>query len=254
MTFKILILSVCVLSDIFCASLTKHSLYEKPDRVDIMLTFDAPYLSKISKTKNENSVILLLDDITDKLKPFSKKLTSSIIQEVDIKPYQNKTLIEIKSKEPFNVTASKTVDNLGLRIRIQSLAITPIKEDIQPITSTPLPKVEPFNFTFAFLKVLLVLGLMIAFLWGLKRWIERKNSSGSWLFATNEDTDTIKILTQKPIDMKNKVTLIAFKEKQYLVLLGENNLLLDAFHTDEANAFDTLLQKNSQKLGDYLKE
>ncbi len=113
---------------------------------------------------------------------------------------------------------------------------------------------EPFDFTFAFIKVLFVLGFMIAVLWGLKRWIEKKNRSGSWLFQSNEEDQSIKIITQKPIDMKNKITLLKFRDKEYLVLLGENNLLLDKFHADEDEIFDKLLQNDQKKLDSYLKK
>ena len=45
------------------ATLTTHTLYEKPDRIDLMLTFDAPYHGKISRTADKTGMILVLDNI-----------------------------------------------------------------------------------------------------------------------------------------------------------------------------------------------
>ena len=256
MILRLLFTLVLLFSYAFSTTLVKHSLYQKPDRIDIMLTFDKPYLDKITKTKDQNSITLLLKEVTTKEKTFSKTLNSSIAQTITISPAQKNTQIKIDAQKPFRITASKTVDNLGLRIRIQKPISTPLDEEIQPmqIPSDTPNQGEPFDFTFAFIKVLFVLGFMIAVLWGLKRWIEKKNRSGSWLFQSNEEDQSIKIITQKPIDMKNKITLLKFRDKEYLVLLGENNLLLDKFHADEDEMFDKLLQNDQKKLDSYLKK
>ncbi len=256
MILRLVFFVTLLFSCAFSTTLTKHSIYEKPDRIDIMLTFDKPYLDKITKTKEQNTIILVLKEVDGKQKDFVKTLKSDIAQKITISSTKNNTQIKIDSINQFRITASKTVDNLGLRIRIQKPISTPLHEDIQPmkIPTNTNTNTKEFDFTFAFVKVLFVLALMIAFLWALKKWIEKKNSSGSWLFQADQKDETIKIITQKPIDMKNKVTLLRFKDKEYLVLLVENNLLLDKFHLDDDEIFDKLLQDDQKKLDEYMKK
>ena len=240
---------------LFATTLTKHTFYEKPDRIDLMLTFDAPYLGKIAKTQNKMGTILVLENVTIPEKKFTKKLDSDIVKGITIAAMDQKAIIELQSPHEINVVASKTIDNRGLRIRIQKAASVQNESDIpRPIPTPVESKTDDYNFSFAFLKIMLVLGGLILLLWFLKKWMEKKNGT-AWLFGETQDTNTIKILAQKPVDMKNKVVLLSHQDKKYLLLLGETNLLLDRFEVEEDEAaFDTLLQNSGKKLGDYLKK
>jgi flagellar biogenesis protein FliO len=239
---------------LYGTTLTTHTLYEKPDRIDLMLTFDAPYHGKISRTQNKKEMILILENILFPEKKYTKTFHSDILKTMTIASVDHKILIKLETPHKINVNASKTIDNSGLRIRIQKA--TPAEstqiQSPKPIPSPVETKTDEYSFSFAFLKIMLVLGGLIALLWFLKKWLEKK-SGGSWLFGENEQNNQIKVILQKPLDMKNRVVLLSYGKKEYLVLLGENNLLLDRFEDDEA-AFDTLLQKSGKTLGEYLEK
>jgi len=73
------------------------------------------------------------------------------------------------------------------------------------------------DYSLAYLKMLLALGVIVAFLLWLKKYLIKKN------FSDIQKSDDIKIITQKPLDTKNKITLISFKNKEYLLLVGDSS-------------------------------
>ena len=234
---------------LYATTITEQKVYAKEDRVDLMLTFDTPYEGKISKTTKEGDTILLLDKLDAKEK-FSKTLTSPIIDQITVASGEGKVLIKLQSSHPIQVEASKTIDKRGMRIRIKSDFLAQHDTTLKPIPAPIETPATDYNFSFAFMKVMFVLGGLILLLWFLKKWLEKRNNQ-NWLFGKDGTQEDIKVLQQKPIDMKNRVVLLGYEEKKYLLLLGENNLLLDKFEDEEA-AFEKLLQKNGKKLKDYL--
>jgi flagellar biogenesis protein FliO len=215
-----------------------------------MLTFDKPYLGKISKKKDEDSTILKLENIhlEDSI---TEDIKSKILQNIRILPYKEQVFIKVDSKQPYKIEASKTIDNYGLRIRVKPHIIEPIK------TKKFETKKEE-DLTGSFLKVIAVLGFLLGMLYLLKRWILNSDKTqNSWLFhKDNSKKQDIKILYQKALDTKNRVALIEYNDTNYLVILGSNNLVLDKFKSDEKDAsseFDSLLNKNERKLDELLK-
>ena len=73
------------------------------------------------------------------------------------------------------------------------------------------------DYSLAYLKMLLALGVIVVFLLWLKKYLIKKN------FSDIQKSDDIKIITQKPLDTKNKITLISFKNKEYLLLVGDSS-------------------------------
>ncbi len=218
-----------------------------------MLTFNEPYPGKISKSQTKGSMILALKGVNFPKKKVEKKVDSAFIDSLTIASLEDKILIELKSKTKIVVNASKTIDNTGLRIRIEKESAKKTdNEALMPIPQKSSPQIQNYDFGSSFLKILLTLALLIAFLWILKKWLQKKSSG--WLFGEQNKEQKIKILMQRAIDMRNRVVLISFEDKKYLLLLGENNLLLDTFTDDNEAAFESLLQKNSKKLGDFLQE
>ncbi len=250
---KALLLSVLWTTFLWSVSLKEYTLYDKPDRIDLMLTFDAPWPGKITRTQKEKREMLMLKDVTFPRQEEVRKPDSPFLGELRIAPLKDATLIALQAKVPLKINASKTIDNTGLRIRIEPAS------GAEEATLRPIPQKKnasrstdgTSDISWAFGKVVFVLLLLTALLWFLKRWIE-KRSGATWLFGERgAATEDIRILAQKPLDMRNRIVLIGYGEKKYLVLTGENALLLDRFEEDEA-AFETLLQKHGKKLGDFL--
>lgn len=87
------------------------------------------------------------------------------------------------------------------------------------------------EYSFAYLKMIGVLAGIILLLLYVKKFLEKKN-------ILNQNSNDLVIKSQKMIDTKNRVALLGYKDKEYLVLLGDNNLLLDSF-----DSFDTKLKE-----------
>ncbi len=245
---------------VFASNLLTYNVYERSDRIDIMLSFDAPYGGKIFQKKAKGATSLTMEGLSFE-KPMSKSINSPIVQEFSITSSKNTTVLSLKSDKPIGVFASKTIDGFGLRVRVKLLA--PLVSSVKPTpvatdgTSTNLLKlVEP--------RYLMVLGVMLVLLLFLL-WIKSKlksankrKKSKNWLFKSG--VEDIEILSQKPIDQNNKIVLFSFKGQQYLVLTGNSNMLLDRYDGDRPaggvkgdDGFKALFEQNKQKLDNYLK-
>lgn len=244
------------------SSLLTYNIYERSDRVDIMLSFDAPYEGQIFQKKGNNIISLSLSDLFyDKL--VEKNINSKIVQELTIDPTQNSTIVTLKSNKAIGVFASKTIDGFGLRVRIKLLA--------PPVSAakTPLPEVAQASSAFDVVdsRYFLLIGVMILLLivlywakWKIKKHklgFKPKKKSKSWLFKT--EIDDIEILSQKIIDGNNRIVLFGYKNQQYLVLTGNSNILLDRYNGNKPvsikddDEFGMLFEQNRQKLDNYLK-
>jgi flagellar biogenesis protein FliO len=91
---------------------------------------------------------------------------------------------------------------------------------------------------FSYLMALLVLVILAGVLWFIKR-----NKISSLPSANLQ----MKVIMQKPIDVKNKVVLFEYQNRKYLMLIGNTNLLLDVFSED------TPVPKNEVEFEEMLK-
>jgi flagellar biogenesis protein FliO len=216
-----------------------------------MLTFDEPYFRKVSQKKEDGSTILMLGDIKIQ-ESINKEIKSNILQKISILPYKNQVFIKVDAQNPYTIEASKTVDNYGLRIRVKQKSNL-----IQTLETKKFETKKEEDLSGSFIKVIAVLAFMILLLYLLKNWLTNSNkTASSWLF--HKDTNkkqTINILHQKALDTKNRITLLEYNDMSYLVILGSNNILLDKFKSEDTNQdFDKLLNKNSRKLDNILKD
>ncbi len=255
---KLLLASLFSLQFLLASNIINHNIYERVDRVDILLLFDSPFDGKITKKEDSDSTVLILEDANINKKTI-ETINSKIIQNFNLTPHKNQIFVEINSKNPFAVTASKTEDNFSLRIRVTPKYI--MKEQ-----NKLLDKISKSNYSTkqdsqeigsAFIKVILILIFLVAVLYFLKKWLEnRANGGKNWLFKSDTNTkEKIKILNQRALDTKNRVAVIGYGDYKYLVILGNNNVLLDKFKNDEVSEdnFEDILEDNNQKLDQFIK-
>jgi flagellar biogenesis protein FliO len=212
-----------------------------------MITFDEPYLGKISKKDSKFGKIITLKNV--KINQ-NKKLTidSDIAQMMEIVIDQNETLVKIYAKDSFSLNASKTIDNYGLRIRVKPFNIQPIKEKTYEYET----KTE-YDITSSFLKVIAVLAFLILILYLLKKWLTAPKSEG-WLFNKKATgIKEIKVINQKILDTKNRVCVIEYEGSEYLTILGTSNILLDKKPKNPKSQFDQQLDQSSDQLVSILK-
>lgn len=241
---RVILLLVAILLPSFSISITKHNIYKQDDSLDLMLTFDEPYLGNVSKKSNNLNKILTLKNIKiDQNRTI--EINSKIAQKIQIEQIQNQTIIKIISKDAFYINASKTIDNYGLRIRIKPFLLQTIKE------KTYETKTD-YDITSSFLKVIAVLAFLLLLLYLLKKWLFAPKSEG-WLFNKNSsDIKEIKVINQKVLDTKNRVCVIEYDGLQYLTILGTTNILLDKLSKNNTSKFDQLLDENSDQLSSIL--
>jgi hypothetical protein len=248
------------------ANLLTHNVYERTDRVDVMLSFDSPYEGKISQKKGANITTLNLSDLTyDRL--IEKNINSNILQAITIQPNKDSLNVILKSDNAIAVIASKTVDGFGLRIRTKPMmkksqkqvVKTPVAQTETPISTKPSEDLIDERY----IAVILLLSLMILFMFWVKKRVANKTNQvktkNSWLFkdeGKNLPSGEVNVLHKKQIDNTNSVVLLEFENRKYLVMTGSSNVLLEKFSKDDIkddSDFEKAFEDNRKKLDEYLK-
>ena len=250
------------------SNLLTYNVYERSDRVDVMLSFDAPHEGGISQKSDATSITLTINDLSyDKM--IEKSINSNIIQELTIIPEKNNTLkVVLKSDKKVSVVASKTVDGFGLRIR-SSIMQAPTQSSEAATSSVPTSTTSSTDFidTRYIIVIVILLFLIVLMLW-IKRRLgiqtirpasSASNGGGgkSWLFNQKTgNSQEVNVLHKKQVDNQNSVVLFEYGSIKYLVMTGNSNVLLEKFQNGEVkddNDFEKVFEDNRRRLDEYLK-
>jgi len=260
---KLLSLLFLALSSLFSANLLTYNVYERSDRIDVMLSFDSPHEGSISQKNDASSITLSINDLHyDKM--VEKSINSAIIQELVIIPDNNSLKVTLKSDKKISVIASKTVDGFGLRIRgsiMQASAQAPINTPVAT-TNPSTSSVEDLLDT----RYLLVMGVLILLV-GIMLWVRKRmnssvknastNGGKSWLFNPKTGVSKeVTLLHKRPLDNQNSVVLFEYGDIKYLVMTGNTNVLLEKFQHGEVkdnSDFEKVFEENRRRLDEYLK-
>lgn len=264
---KFITFFILLISSLNASNLLTYNIYERSDRVDLMLSFDAPYEGRISQKKGKNITTLSLDDLSyDKI--IKKSINSDIIQGITLEPAGDTTRVILKSSNNIAVIAAKTADGFGLRIRTVPIASATLEnkvfsQDKEAEKTTNATTASNNFFDGIYLSVIALLISMLIFMFWVKRKVENKSinmkDKSSWLFnfSTKEPSNTeVKVIYKKEIDAKNSVVLLEFANVKYLVMTGNSNLLLERFNDENiknTSDFEKAFENNRKKLDDYLK-
>ncbi|WP_024953880.1 hypothetical protein [Sulfurospirillum arcachonense] len=266
---RTILIFLLTISFVNASNLLTHNIYERSDRVDVMLSFDSPYEGKITQKRGENITTLTLSDLTyDKL--IEKNINSPILQAFTIEPDKDNIKVILKSEKNIAVIASKTVDGFGLRIRTKPIFINKIQStkvsSVTTNTKTPITtKLSEDLIDSRYLSVILLLSIMILFMFWVKKRVANKQTQvkaknkNSWLFkqdTQNNSNGEINVLHKKQIDNSNSVVLLEFDDKKYLVMTGNSNVLLEKFSKSDIkndSDFEKAFEDNRKKLDEYLK-
>lgn len=250
------------------SNLLTYNVYERSDRVDVMLSFDAPHEGSISQKNDATSITLTINDLGyDKM--IEKSINSNIIQELTIIPEKNNTLkVVLKSDKKVSVVASKTVDGFGLRIR-SSVMQAPTQSSSEAVSSS-LPTVPSSSADLIDTRYIIVIAILL-FLVLVMFWIKKRlaiqtikpsnaaaqKGGKSWLFNPKTGTQQeVTLLHKKQIDNQNSVVLFEYGTIKYLVMTGNSNVLLEKFQNGEVKDdtdFEKVFEENRRRLDDYLK-
>ncbi len=251
------------------SKILSYNIYDRTDRVDVMITFDTPYNGKIKQSIGSSKIIIKLEGASIETTK-TKKLNSNFLKSINIIPLEKYIKIIAEVPNSVRLKASKTSDSYGLRLRFsdtvaqtKSTKMISEKTPLKQFSNLPTKKEENLSNNYYIVVSILLLGIIILFV--LKNKIQAatmKNGSNSWLFKLAKDTknssvEGVTIRFQKSINDNTSVVMLDFVGQSYLVLMGSNNILLDKFTDNKPitqDDFDTILQNRHQELDEFLKE
>ncbi len=270
---KFLLLFVLPFS-LYASKILSYNIYERTDRADVMITFDTPYTGQIKQSVSKSKIIIKLEDATIE-SPKIKKVSSEYLHSLTITPVNNETLIVASISPSTKLTASKTSDGYGLRLRFTNKAAVKsstfkkaLSSSVNPLSALPTKKDDTMSSSYYIVVAILVLGILILL------YIKKKmkplpantQTSNNWLFKNTQKSpvqkdnnntaeQNVSIRFQKAIDEKNSVVMLDFGNQSYLVLMGNGNILLDKFIENKPASqqeFDEILQSRHEDLEKFL--
>jgi len=269
--FAIILLIPAIL---FGSKILSYNIYDRHDHVDVMLTFDTPYEGVLRQNRQGDLIVIKLEEAAID-SPIVKTIDSQFLQKLSISSSEDQ--IKIMANVPPNVLlqASKTSDSYGLRLRFNTPVASPLIGD-SAAQNTALPTKQGNEFEQSYYVVIGILIVGIAILFWLKQGIAKKTirmrdePKAPWLFkgekknttflspssslASTLESGGVQIRFQKTLDSAHSVAMLDFGTQSYLVLLGNNTILLDKFQDNipiSQNEFETLLQSKHQDLDGF---
>ncbi len=252
---------------LFASQILSYNVYDRTDRVDIMLTFDTPFEGSLRQQRQNDAIIIKLDDAQiESVK--QKQLNSPFLSKLTISPSGSGTQIIARVPEKITMQASKTADAYGLRLRFLTASSPTAASDApsQPsLSALPTKSTDGMEQSYISVAIILIIGILIIF-W-LKRSMQQRAGvpSQSSLFGKKAPSGThatapssqegATIRFQKPLDAHNSVMMLEYAQASYLVIIGTNNIVLDKFYGERPvteSDFETILKKNEAQLESYM--
>lgn len=268
---KLLLLFILPFS-LYGSKILSYNIYDRTDRVDVMITFDTPYDGVIKQSINNSTITIKLQD-TSIESPKAKQLSSKYMKSITITPMEGYTQIIAEVPPSVNFKASKTSDAYGLRLRFIAMAPSSANtEESKEVSSTllgslPTKKDDDMSQSYYIVVTILILGILVLFY--IKKRVsvpqDNKKEVPSWLFKESKEiqkeavpqtgSSNVSIRFQKSLNSENSVLMLDFAEQSYLVLMGKSNILLDKFKENRPvteDDFNTVLQSRHKELDDFL--
>ena len=270
---KIILLFLLPLT-LFGSKILSYNIYDRTDRVDVMITFDTPYDGAIKKSESDSKIIIKLQDTFIESSKM-KKLTSEYINALSISPMNS--YVQVVASVPSNVKliASKTSDAYGLRLRFVKSTLPSKQTEAQtktiplksqnPLSVLPTKKDQDISQSYYIVIGILIVGIILLFI--LKKKVtptpSTSNTNSNWMLSKQDKTKQTPSITnpdvsirfQKALDENNSVVMLDFAQQSYLVMMGNNNVLLDRFTDNKPTSqedFESILQERHQALEEFL--
>lgn len=244
---------------LFGSKILSYNVYERSNRVDIMLAFDTPFDGKLSQSTQDNTIILKLKGASIEA-PKIKNISTSYLHKMTITPINAHTEIILQTANGVSMSASRTSDAYGLRLRFKKGG--PVSKSKEPDTASgvsglPTKIANEFNNSYYIVIAILLAGIIIM-LWLKKRMgVPQAKGKQPWLFKGAAKKEGVSVRFQKPLDPKNRVVMLDYEGNSYLVVIGNSNVLLDKYNGDKPvntqSEFDKILDENKTELDSYLR-
>ena len=213
---------------LFSANLINVDFFTHKHFVDILFSLDSKFNGKVIKVSDSKFYITNIFSTKEYFKKFDN---FDFINSVDIKPYKDGVLINIDATN-FLTKFDLTPEGYGLRLRIKSKEV--IKKDSIKNLMSQNPETKFDYLTYSIILAILIILAIILYL--LKKRVVKL-----------PDQSKVNVIFQKPLDAKNKVVLIEFNKRKYLMVIGNTNLLIDIFDENMVNI------NTNKEFEDYLK-
>lgn len=245
---------------LFGSKILSYNVYERSNRVDVMLTFDTPFEGKLSQVVRDNQIMLKLLGASIEA-PKIKNINTSYLHKMTITPINAHTEIILQTAKDVSMSASKTSDAYGLRLRFikGSPASKVTNKETSPLpglSSLPTKVANEFNNSYYIVIAVLLFGIIIMLWLKKKMGVPSAKGKQPWLFKGGAKKEGISVRFQKPLDPKNRVVMLDYEGHSYLVVIGTSNVLLDKYNGDKPvntqSEFDKILDDNRTELDSYL--
>lgn len=258
-----------------------YNIYDRNDRVDVMLTFDTPYEGVLRQNRQNNTITVKLEGAFMDA-PIIKNVNSKYLKKISISPLGEQIEITAGISPDVAMQASKTSDSYGLRLRFMNgsgsgSTAQPAPVDEAAVGGLPTKSDSEFERSYYVVIAILVIGIGILF-W-LKQNIAKRATAvqpepkSPWLFTKTQKAEKpsaasaatpvspaanigggVHIRFQKNLDAVHSVAMLDYGTQSYLVLLGNNTILLDKFQDNipiTQNDFESLLQSKHRELDNF---
>jgi hypothetical protein len=269
---KKIILLLLLSTLVWGSKILSYNVYDRHERVDVMLTFDTPYEGVLRQNQQGGLITIKLEEASIDT-PLNKNINSTYLQNITITPVGDQIQITAKVSANVVLQASKTSDSYGLRLRFSAPAAAPLTAEDTTAKISGLPTKNGSEFEQSYYVVIGILVIGIAILFWLKQNIATRATAihaapkTPWTFnaSTKKAVPTptpissiegggVQIRFQKSLDPVHSVAMLDFGTQSYLVLLGNNTILLDKFQDNipiTQNEFETLLRTKHQELDGF---
>jgi len=249
---------------LFASKILNYNIYDRSDRVDIMLTFDIPYEGVISEQTTNHKIIVKLSDTTIEEAKI-KKINSDFLTKLTILPMNHATQIIAQVPDEVKLVASQTSDKYGLRLRFKKReTVLDKKVSATEDTLKNLHTKKDFEVSPNYIIAMVTLILLVIIMFYLKRRLPNaKNGKKSSFLSlkvgsfSKDLKDDVNIKFQKSIDANNKIVMIEYNNLSYLVIIGNTNIIIDKFEdgnpVQNMGQFNQVLEKEKDKIEDLLK-
>lgn len=243
---------ICILLmslNLVAANLLTYNVYQREDRLDVVLGFDAPFTGQIVQKPYNIPFYtlsfkgLVYDGVVD------KNLSATVADAMQISSKNNETLITFASSKPLNIDAVFLgKDKFSVRIRLSlkesQAAAMPKLQNTKPSLQNNLQNDSYDSSMFRYIAVVLILCLLVFVLLILKKKISQ---NGGKIFQINNKNLNVKY--EKYLDKNNRFMVLEYEKQSYVVIVGNTNLLLDKKGIVSSNEnFEAYFEENKAKI------
>ena len=211
---------------LFAANLINVNFFEQNKKLDILFSLDGKFKGKVLKdSKNRFFISNIKSD-----REYKKSFDNYFIKNITVTPSKNGILLSVKTDKKYKTSVALTPDGYGIRFRISDASVEVVKT--HHITYANDNGIDYVSYFIA-VAILIVLAVIL--------WIFKKKLKTKLPVKGN-----LNIVFQRPLDAKNRIALIEFNKRKYLIIVGNSNILLDVFDENMINI------KTQNEFEDYL--